>query len=234
VEVVQPIDPVANVAPMPIGLAQLPPWHGQGMGHSVGQAVQPIAPASTAMLEPAQTAVQSEVTSPEPVGDLAARTGLALHRLLQSVPLLDVSAAAHANWHFDLSQLDGVRQEFGLDAAQAAQVADAASHIVRSQPWLWDAARVTWHANEMALWSGADLLRLDRVVRFADGGDAVWWVIDYKSASRPLEKPELLAQLRVYQSALEEALGQAVAGKVRAAFVTAQGDLFEMPEQNTV
>jgi ATP-dependent helicase/nuclease subunit A len=235
VEVVQPIDPVANATPMPLRLAQLPAWQGQGMGHSVRQVLRPIVPTPAALTEPALAAIQDQTASPEPGADIAARTGLALHRLLQSVPLLDVSAAAQASWQFDPSQLDGVRQEFGLDAAQAAQVANAASHIVRSQPWLWDAARVIWQANEMALWSGAEVLRLDRVVRVASkGGEAAWWVIDYKSASRPLENPELLAQLRAYQSALEAALGQSVLGKVRAAFVTAQGDLFEMPEQNTV
>jgi ATP-dependent helicase/nuclease subunit A len=84
--------------------------------------------------------------------------------------------------------------------------------------WVWDAAHVDWHANEVPLHHEGEVLRIDRLVRRAATGE--WWVIDYKSAAEPQRQPELVAQMQRYRAALQ-AIHPGTA--VRAAFLTAQG-----------
>jgi ATP-dependent helicase/nuclease subunit A len=65
-----------------------------------------------------------------------------------------------------------------------------------------------------------ETLRLDRLVHQRE--QAVWWVLDYKSAARPERDAALLAQMRRYR----RAVGAAYPGaKVMAAFLTGQGRL---------
>ncbi len=85
--------------------------------------------------------------------------------------------------------------------------------------WAWDAQAVDWAGNEVEMHHEGELLRLDRLVRRREGG---WWVLDYKSATRPEQDEELLAQLRRYRRAVAAAHpGEAV----QAAFLTGQGRL---------
>jgi ATP-dependent helicase/nuclease subunit A len=86
--------------------------------------------------------------------------------------------------------------------------------------WAWDATQVDWHANEVPMSHAGTSLRLDRLVRRA--GSREWWVLDYKTASRPHEQEELRQQMRGYRAAVEAANPGAV---VRAAFLTGQGKL---------
>ena len=83
--------------------------------------------------------------------------------------------------------------------------------------WVWDEAVVDWQANEVPLSHGGRSLRLDRLVRRRDGA---WWVLDFKSATDPLARPELVAQLADYRDAV-----QAIhpGSEVRAAFLTGDG-----------
>ena len=90
--------------------------------------------------------------------------------------------------------------------------------------WAWDAGAVDWHANEVPLHHGGELLRLDRLVRRADTGE--WWVLDYKAAARPENQAELIDQLRRYRSAVQAAYPGAA---VHAAFLTGQGRLVVVP-----
>ena len=63
-----------------------------------------------------------------------------------------------------------------------------------------------------------ELLRLDRLVRSA----GQWWVLDYKSASRPEQDPALVAKMRLYRDAVVNANPGMV---VNAAFHTGHGKL---------
>jgi ATP-dependent helicase/nuclease subunit A len=77
---------------------------------------------------------------------------------------------------------------------------------------------VDWHGNEVELFHEGELLRLDRLVR--RGGE--WWVLDFKSASRPERDPALIAKMRQYRDAVANAHPGAA---VKAAFLTGQGKL---------
>lgn len=168
-------------------------------------------------------------TQPLELADAATRVGLALHRVLQAAPL----HAPGQTWQPAQGLLERVAHDFALDAELAAQVAEAAQKVLLQQPWLWDSTLVAWASNEMELWTGQELLRLDRVLRTHpdEQGRAHWWVIDYKSALDPLARTDLVEQLGAYQRVLRQSLHRMPATDapiVRAAFVTSQGQLFEL------
>jgi ATP-dependent helicase/nuclease subunit A len=135
-----------------------------------------------------------------------------MHRLLEWAPL-GAQACPEA-------QVQQAAREFGLDATQARQAAAMAQRILRGAgAWAWDAARIDWHGNEVALTVQGNVRRIDRLVRLTTGE---WWVLDYKSAAQPLVQDELLAQLRSYRAAVQSIYpGQTV----KAAFLSAQGTL---------
>ena len=145
-------------------------------------------------------------------GSEAARVGEAMHRLLETwQPRAGLRPA----------QLREVERLFALDPASAQQAAAMAQRILAGEgAWAWDLGTVDWHANEVELHHGGELLRLDRLVRRRDTGE--WWVLDYKSAADPDRQPQLLEQMRRYREAVAAAQGGAV---VRSAFLTAQGRL---------
>jgi len=139
------------------------------------------------------------------------RFGEAVHRLLE----FHVPGAA--SW--PTAQLLRVAREFGLDAAAARDASVMAQRILTGEgAWAWDPARVDWQGNEVELLHAGELLRLDRLVRSA----GQWWVLDYKSASRPELDPALLAKMRLYREAVANANPGAV---VNAAFLTGHGKL---------
>jgi ATP-dependent helicase/nuclease subunit A len=116
--------------------------------------------------------------------------------------------------------------EFALTPAQAQQALHMALRIVQGAgAWAWDDAALSWQGVEVALMDGGELLRLDRLVQRRAGGE--WWVLDYKSATRPEADPQLASQLRRYRAAVQRAQAGQV---VRAAFLTADGAIFEIGE----
>jgi ATP-dependent helicase/nuclease subunit A len=56
-----------------------------------------------------------------------------------------------------------------------------------------------------------------------------WWVLDYKSAWAPQQQTEMLTQLRSYRTAVQCIYPDAA---VKAAFLTAQGQLLELLEES--
>ncbi|MGV3492864.1 MAG: UvrD-helicase domain-containing protein [Ramlibacter sp.] len=145
-----------------------------------------------------------------PEGSAASRLGEAMHRLLETT-----------QGAFRRAQLREVARDFSLDAAAVQEAVAMAQRILQGQgAWAWDGDQVDWQGNEVELLSGGELLRLDRLVRRRGSGE--WWVLDYKSAAHPEQQPALVAQMRRYR----EAVAAAHPGStVRAAFLTAQGDL---------
>ena len=113
--------------------------------------------------------------------------------------------------------------EFGLDAAQARQALALARRILQGEgAWAWSGAEVDWQGNEVPVSVAGSVRRIDRLVRRRDGS---WWVLDYKSAARPQQQDELLAQLRGYRAAVQAA---SPGETVRAAFLSASGRLEEI------
>jgi ATP-dependent helicase/nuclease subunit A len=150
--------------------------------------------------------------------DSAARSGLALHRLLQWVP-----TPAHG-FEWSPLHLRAAAREFGLSASQAEALHSAARRMITGPAaWAWDSHVVDSCGNEVELFHQGELLRLDRLVRHRATGQ--WWVLDFKSAERPQEQPALVAQMLRYR----EALGAAQPGAVvRLAFINPRGELIEL------
>ncbi|MDO8252224.1 MAG: UvrD-helicase domain-containing protein, partial [Rhodoferax sp.] len=144
----------------------------------------------------------------------SARIGKAMHRLLEWGDASGNNTAAAA-------------REFELTPEQGAQASAMAGRILQGEgAWAWDNAMLGWQGNEVELMYQGELLRLDRLVQRKDGAHAGhWWVLDYKSAQSPQNQPELVAQLRAYQAAVQAIYPEDV---VRAAFLTPQGALIEI------
>jgi ATP-dependent helicase/nuclease subunit A len=170
---------------------------------------RPQAASAPSLAEPAPTL---------PEDDTAARTGLALHRLLQCVP-----TPAHG-FEWSAVHLRSVAREFGLGAAQIDALHATARHmLIGTAAWAWDDQVVDRWGNEVELFHRGELLRLDRLVRHRATG--CWWVLDFKSAERPQDQPALVAQMRRYRLALVSARPGAV---VQLAFVNPLGELIEL------
>jgi len=171
----------------------------------------PLAP-----VEYAQAAIKNEADG-EPDGNEnnvdspTARTGKAMHRLLEWGDASSGNTAA-------------VVREFELTPEQGAQAAAMAGRILQGEgAWAWDKAVVGWQGNEIDLICQGESLRLDRLVQRKDADNAGhWWVLDYKSTHAPQDQPELVAQLCAYQAAVQAIYPDDV---VKAAFLTPQGAL---------
>jgi ATP-dependent helicase/nuclease subunit A len=149
----------------------------------------------------------------------SARLGEAMHRLLEWPPLAGQGHWSHA-------QLNGVAREFTLDATGLEQAHAMAQRIRGGDAaWVWDDHALSWCGDEVPIsWRGKSL-RLDRLVQRAD--DRSWWVLDYKSAAEPERQPELRLQLLCYRLAVQQAYPEQV---VHAAFLTSQGQLWRLPD----
>lgn len=143
-----------------------------------------------------------------------ARIGQAMHRLLEWGDASDASALALA-------------PELELTREQAFQAASMARRIFQGAgAWAWDPALIAWAGNEVGVHHDGQYRQIDRLVLRRDGPHAgEWWVLDYKSAHVPLEQPELRRQLDTYRTAVQAIYPGAL---VRAAFLSAQGELLEL------
>jgi ATP-dependent helicase/nuclease subunit A len=137
---------------------------------------------------------------------LASRIGQAMHRLLE--------------WgDVDQPPLAALGREFKLGEDELAQALGMARRIrTGAAAWAWDEQVLAWQGDEVELQFGGALLRIDRLVQRRDDGQ--WWVLDYKSASDPSTRDDLVDQLRNYGAAVRAAHpGQTV----RMAFISGQG-----------
>lgn len=139
------------------------------------------------------------------------RQGQAMHWLLER---------ASQTAEDDPAWVAQAAREFDLSIASARVAAATARSIRRGEgAWAWDASVIDWQGNEVTLTHAGEVLRLDRLVRRRDG---VWWVLDYKSTSRPEDQAELCGQLRRYRDAVQSAYPGAT---VVAAFLAGDGRL---------
>jgi len=168
-------------------------------------------PMAAADLLPAQHAGTSTAES---------RFGEAVHRLLE----LHVPGQA-----WSPAQLARLAREFELNAAAIRDAAAMAERILRGEgAWAWDASMVDWHGNEVEVVHEGEVLRMDRLVRrrARAAGAEDWWVLDFKSASRPQRNADLVAKMKRYRDAVASAYPAAT---VTAAFLTGQGKLVVVP-----
>ena len=147
-----------------------------------------------------------------------ARLGEAIHRVLEwaSQPLKQRTALA--------ALTDAAAQMYGLDQKARERLVRATAAILESPQCaaFFDAAQLSWAGNEVPLaFEGSDL-RLDRLVQLRETGE--WWVLDYKLARAPEQRPEYLQQMRRYVDAVQALQPGEI---VRAALITAQGRLVE-------
>ncbi len=141
----------------------------------------------------------------------ASRFGEAVHRLLERWAGSDAG--------FSPSAVRRVAREFRLNPEQAQAAGAKARAILSGEgAWAWDAQAVDWQANEVPMQHAGVAMRLDRLVRRRDTGQ--WWVLDYKTHSRPEDDEALVDQMRRYRAAVEAARPGEVVG---SAFLTGSG-----------
>lgn len=209
-------------------LVQAPPPNGSGAATSpvalgpggVGAAVQFL------VLPGLDRAALPSTSAPAPAPDAAAsspasRTGQAMHRLLERLPVQH--AALAQPW--TAADVAAVTAEFALDSLQSEAAHAMALGILRGAgAWCFDPGALSWAGNEVTIQLEGRSLRIDRLVQHRDS--AHWWVFDYKSAAAPAQDDALVSQLRSYRDAVARAYPQAT---VRAAFLTPQGACIELP-----
>jgi ATP-dependent helicase/nuclease subunit A len=125
-------------------------------------------------------------------------------------------------------QIRAVVREFRLSPAQGQAAAAMAQRILAGEgAWAWNAEVIAWQGNEVELSHAGQVFRLDRLVQRRDAGhEGHWWVLDYKSRAAPQELPDLVVKMQLYRAAVQAIhAGQTV----KAAFLTAQGAVLEVP-----
>lgn len=156
---------------------------------------------------------------PDSPSTAATRLGQAVHRVLEWAgrPGRGGDAAEPA------ALCDAAAREF---AADAAEVETLARTILASPACarFFDARALRWAGNEVDVAEGGDALRIDRLVALDEGGETVWWVLDYKLNAAPQALESNRAQLARYRRAVQAAQPGA---RVRAAFITGRGELIE-------
>ena len=155
----------------------------------------------------------------------ATRLGQAVHRALEWAVGSSVSGATSTVDGIELVELArAAAAEFG---APAAAVADLARTILRSPECsrFFNGPRLTWAGNEVSVSDGAQVLRIDRLVRFYEPGRPVWWVLDYKLGQAPQQLDAYRAQLLRYRDAVQR---EQPFDTVRCAFVTGAGEVVEI------
>jgi len=153
----------------------------------------------------------------------ATRLGKAVHRVLEWVtaPTTPASGGTWAEF------TDAAADEFGVPAGTVAALAQA---ILQSPDCarFFTGAQLRWAGNEVPVSDAGELLRIDRLVQLDEGGDPVWWVLDYKLQHAPQQLADYRAQLLRYRDAVRRVQpGDAV----RCAFVTGAGAVIEVEDE---
>jgi ATP-dependent helicase/nuclease subunit A len=174
-------------------------WQGTPAAATVPASLEAVAPLATAVL------------------------GQALHRALEWIGRPG-AALPRAEWP---ALAGAAAAAFGLAPAHAAELLAALTRVLDSAAAarFFGGPALEWAGNEVPLALDGELLRIDRLVALREGGRRCWWVLDYKLAGAPEAAPELRAQMARYVAAVQAAQpGE----PVRAAFVTARGELREV------
>ena len=171
----------------------------------------PSALAGSAQAAPESIVIEADLAAPTD----ASRLGEAMHWLLEH------AADTPTGWHAE--RVAQAVRRFAVTNAQAARAEQLARAIHTGEAaWAWRADEVLEAFDEVELTHQGQRLRIDRLVRRRAGphGGEAWWVLDYKSATRPEDDPLLQAQLAQYRAAVARLYPGA---EVQAAFLSADG-----------
>lgn len=130
-----------------------------------------------------------------------------------------------------LSRVEGLAwaaaEELGADEATAQSAVDVVRRMLSDARIhaLLGGEPLAWAGNEVPVVADGRPGRIDRLVLRRGSEGEQWWVLDYKTESRPEADPELVAQLERYRRAVEAGDPQR---PVRAAFITGDGRLVEV------
>jgi len=154
----------------------------------------------------------------EPDSD-ASRLGQAVHRTLEWASAAGAGAA-------DIDTLaSAAATEFDASPAEAARLASAIWRSHACQPF-FTGPGLRWAGNEVPVAEAGELLRIDRLVQLQEeGGDAVWWVLDYKLALRPEAQGEYREQMLRYRRAVS---ALQPGEPVRCALINGHGNVIEI------
>lgn len=185
-------------------------------------ALDPPRPAAASASASAHATVRSDATdtAPVPFSTPATRLGTAVHRVLEW--------ATRPGGRIDDAALAGLAsaaaEAFDSHAAAIARLAGTILRSPACAPFFAGGA-LRWAGNEVAVASGGEVLRIDRLVRLDEAGVSTWWVLDYKLQHAPGELADHREQLRHYRDAVRRLQpGEAV----RCAFVTGAGEVVEI------
>jgi ATP-dependent helicase/nuclease subunit A len=148
----------------------------------------------------------------------AAALGRAVHRTLEWA-----AGAAEAAGLETLSV--AAAREFGVDPDEVQWHAAAIlAHANTAR--FFRGPQIRWSGNEVPVSESGEVLRIDRLVQLAEeGGEPVWWVLDYKLRHAPEALEPYRRQLLRYRDAVRAA----EAGRtVRCAFIAGDGRVVEI------
>jgi ATP-dependent helicase/nuclease subunit A len=194
---------------------RLEPWAVPWSAPDIAPAVEDDRRAEVVSL-PLQRRAVATAAAPAADDAAAAALGQAVHRALEW--------ASHDSTH-DLPALaQAAAAAFAVADARAVQ--SIAARVLASPTCrrFFDPRSLAWAGSEVAVASAdGQPQRIDRLVLLNEP-ERCWWVLDYKLTGAPQDDSELLAQLAAYRAAV----AALVPGEpVRAAFITARGELIE-------
>jgi ATP-dependent helicase/nuclease subunit A len=143
--------------------------------------------------------------------------GIALHTLMERI------SNRGSSWPIVLPSPEAIAEWLPCSLSVATVVRQQADKILNNTTLekYFNATKFMAAFNEMEIWFQKKLLRLDRVVHFADE----IWVLDYKRQYLQMEVAAYDAQLQEYVNALKALDGSK---QVRAGLILGDGSLIEL------
>ncbi len=177
------------------------------------------APIELALLPVWSNPVAAEALPVQEEGDEVSRLGQAVHRVLEWATS-GLQAAKPDLQHLALS----AAREFNVPPPEVARIAGGILGSAECAHF-FTGPQLLWAGNEVPVVDADELLRIDRLVALNDGGQRVWWVLDYKIALHPGGQTAYRAQLLRYRQAVQRLQpGE----PVRCALISGAGRLFEV------
>jgi len=148
----------------------------------------------------------------------ASRLGQAVHRTLEWASAADAGTA-------DIDTLaSAAATEFDASPTEAARLAGAIWRSPACQPF-FAGPGLRWAGNEVPVAEAGELLRIDRLVQLEEGGQSVWWVLDYKLALKPDAQGAYREQMLRYRRAVA---ALQPGEPVRCALINGHGSVIEI------
>ena len=154
--------------------------------------------------------------------DRASRLGQAVHRTLEWAT---AERATGAVGEADLEALAAAAASaFDSPPREVLRIASTMLKHASGRRF-FERAGLLWAGNEVAVAQGAQALRIDRLVALDEGGERVWWVLDYKLAHKPQAQQEYQQQMQRYRDAVQ---ALQPGERVRCALIAGTGEVVEL------